>query len=221
MSKQLVELVNLWAAYEDQTNSPSLTDFCAKYLATHHQNVFKTDNEQQLGYEIGQESPLTQQNLVDGELGALMGRLTRFVYFYSKKAVDKMSLNSLDDVLYLHLMMEMNAPKKSELIYALLSEFASGIDIINRLLKMGLCVEFPDENDRRAKRVRITPKGIEALAEASPIMSQISKIAFNELDDVEKKMMINILRRADRFHTDHYGIFRNEDFDDIYNQVIK
>jgi DNA-binding PadR family transcriptional regulator len=102
----------------------------------------------------------------------------------------------------------------------MLSEFASGIDIINRLLKMGLCEEFPDENDKRAKRVRITPDGMEALQEASPIMAQISKIAFNELTETEKKMIAHILRRADRFHSEHYADFRSQNFDSIYEKVI-
>ena len=131
-----------------------------------------------------------------------------------------MRFKNLDDIIYLFLMIEMKSPKKSELIYAMLSEFASGIDIINRLLKMGLCEEFPDENDKRAKRVRITPTGIEALQEASPIMAQISRIAFNELTQTEKKMITHILRRADRFHSEHYADFRGQDFDSIYESVI-
>ena len=131
-----------------------------------------------------------------------------------------MRFNKLDDLLYLYVMIEMKSPKKSELIHAMLSEFASGIDIINRLLKMGLCEEFPDENDKRAKRVRITPAGMGALREASPIMAQISKIAFNELTETEKRMIAHILRRADRFHSEHYADFRGQDFDSIYESVI-
>lgn len=218
--EKLVELVNLWASYSRENPDIDIKDFCVRYLAEQHIPAFQPKEEINQESDANQDDFWSTQSLLDGELSALVGRLSRFAYFYSKKAVEKMRFKNLDDIIYLFLMIEMKSPKKSELIYAMLSEFASGIDIINRLLKMGLCEEFPDENDKRAKRVRITPTGIEALQEASPIMAQISRIAFNELTQTEKKMITHILRRADRFHSEHYADFRGQDFDSIYESVI-
>ncbi len=218
--EKLVELVNLWATYSRENPDIDIKDFCVKYLAEQHTPVFQSKEESNQASDQNQNDFWSSQSLLDGELSALVGRLSRFAYFYSKKAVEKMRFNNLDDLLYLYVMIEMKSPKKSELIHAMLSEFASGIDIINRLLKMGLCEEFPDENDKRAKRVRITPAGMGALREASPIMAQISKIAFNELTETEKRMIAHILRRADRFHSEHYADFRGQDFDSIYESVI-
>ena len=218
--EKLVELVNLWATYSRNDPEMNIHDFCVKYLADQQIPAFQPKEGKNPESHSSQHHFWNSQSLLDGELGALIGRISRFAYFYSKKAVEKMRFNNLDDILYLFLMIEMKAPKKSEIIYAMLSEFASGIDIINRLLKMGLCEEFPDENDKRAKRVRITSAGIEALMEAAPIMGQISKIAFNELSETEKRMIVHLLRRADRFHSEHYADFRSRDFDSIYKSIL-
>jgi MarR family transcriptional regulator, lower aerobic nicotinate degradation pathway regulator len=215
--EKLVELVNLWAAYSRENPDSDIKDFCTNYLTEHYESVFRKEPPE----EAEVVTPLNQHSAIDGELAALVGRLTRFTYFYSKKAVEKLPIANLDDILYLHLMMIMNAPKKSELIAALLSEFASGIDIINRLLKAGLCEEFPDENDKRAKRVKITPAGLEVLHHSSPVVAQISQIAFNELTVIEKVMIANILKRVDRFHSERYGDFKGHTFDEIYRRVTK
>lgn len=215
--EKLVELVNLWAEYSRENPDLDIKDFCTKYLTEQYESVFRKESSE----ESEAETPLNQHSTIDGELAALIGRLTRFTYFYSKKAVEKLPIAHLDDILYLYLMTVMNAPKKSELITALLSEFASGIDIINRLLKAGLCEEFPDENDKRAKRVRITPAGLDVLQHSSPVVAQISQIAFNELTVIEKVLIANILKRADQFHTEHYGDFKGHTFDEILKKVIQ
>ncbi|AEI51577.1 MarR family winged helix-turn-helix transcriptional regulator [Runella slithyformis] len=214
--EKLVELVNLWAEYSRENPDLEIKDFCTNYLTDHCESVLR---KEPLGEEESAR-PLNQESDIDGELAALVGRLTRFAYFYSKKAIEKLPVANVDDILYLHLMMVMNAPKKSELIVALLSEFASGIDIINRLLKAGLCEEFPDENDKRAKRVKITPAGVYVLHHSSPVMAQIAQIAFNELTLIEKVMITTILKRADRFHSKHYGDFKGQTFDEIYKKVM-
>jgi hypothetical protein len=58
-------------------------------------------------------------------------------------------------------------------------------------------------------------------ASVLPLVNTVAlELAFNELTQTEKKMITHILRRADRFHSEHYADFRGQDFDSIYESVI-
>ncbi len=200
MSKKIVELVNLWSKYEDENPEMSIADFCVKYLA---------ENSTQ-SLEEWHSVP------VNGQLAGLLGRLVKYSNLYSKKALNHFPLNNIEDWIYLISLMDLKTPKKSELIYEMLSEFPSGIDIIKRLIASDLVEEFPDENDKRSKRVKITEKGLQVLAESMPYMDKVGKMAFDTLTPSEKTMIVNILKRLDSFHNEHFKNVRNIEFEQAF-----
>ncbi|MCU0324152.1 MAG: MarR family transcriptional regulator [Spirosomaceae bacterium] len=202
MKNKLVELVNLWAKYEEENADLTIEDFCVKFLA---ENV---------------EKPIhisdTQGIPVDGQLAGLIGRLNKYASLYCKKALEHVGMNNIDDWVYLISLHDMGTPKKSELIYEMVSEFPSGIDIIKRLVASELVVEFPDEQDKRSKRLKITPKGIQVLYESFPYMSKVGEMAFDTMNMSEKTMVLNILKRLDNYHAGHYKNVRNAEFSEAY-----
>jgi predicted transcriptional regulator len=115
---------------------------------------------------------------------------------------------------------ELGTPKKSELIYDMISEFPSGIDIIKRLIKLGLIEEFPDEKDKRSKRIKITEKGIEILVRSFPWMEKISEMAFNQLQEAEKVLLIELLERLSDFHKTHHKNVRNVSIEEAYKVLV-
>ncbi|MGA0557115.1 MarR family winged helix-turn-helix transcriptional regulator [Larkinella sp. VNQ87] len=153
-------------------------------------------------------------------LAALVGRLSKYAGFYSKKAMQPFQFRSLDEPVYLLALMQMGNPKKSELIYEMMAEFASGIDVVNRLIGMGFMEEYPDEHDRRSKRLRITQAGLHAIQECLPVMNQIADVAYSSLTDHEKAVMVQILDKLDRYHADHYRESRNAGFDEVYERMV-
>jgi DNA-binding MarR family transcriptional regulator len=206
MKNKVVELVNLWADYEAANPDLTIDAFCRQYLADH---TPRAEPEEDF-----QDFPL------NGQLAGLIGRLNKYAGLYCKKALQHVGLDNIEDWIYLIALSGMGTPKKSELIYEMLSEFPSGIDIIKRLVRLGLVEEFPDEHDRRSKRVRISPQGTDVLGRSFPYMERVGSMAFDTLRQDEKLLVYHLLKRLDHHHTDHYKHVRNADFDEAFQRLV-
>jgi len=66
---------------------------------------------------------------------------------------------------------------------------------IDGLERDGLVQREPDPSDRRAKLVRITPKGVEAAAKTEPLRRQMIEQAFGILDPAEREALREILAK--------------------------
>lgn len=198
--KNIVTLLNTYAEMEQLSPDLSIEDFCVKFLA----EKVQVQNNEEIGFSI------------NGQLAGLVGKLNNFAGLYCKKALQNVGLNNIDDWVYLITLSQMGYPKKSELIYEMVSEFPSGIDIIKRLVALNLVEEHADEEDRRSKRLRITQNGLAVLEKSMPYMNQVGEMAFGTLHDNEKVMILNILKRLDSFHTGHYKDIRTAEFEEAF-----
>ncbi len=229
--QKIIDLVNAWAAYSGSTSNANLAGFCLHYLTEHtnpkaadqHRPVLADDglcDEKWVESLTGKTNWSMVEIRPEARLGALVGRLAKYAYFYSKKAMQPLDFNSIEDPVYLIALVQMGTPKKSELIYEMMAEFASGIDVVNRLVGMGLIDEFPDEHDRRSKRLQITPKGIDAIQRCFPVMDKVADIAYGSLTGGEKTILVQILDKLDRYHAEHYRQSRNAEFDEVYERMV-
>jgi DNA-binding MarR family transcriptional regulator len=200
---KLVQLVNLWAEFEAKNPNGEIRDFCSDYIV----NQYK-------------EKPLGEISL-NAQLAAHTGKLAKYAGFYSKKALEKFSLNNIEDWVYLMRLREMGSPKKSELIYEMISEFPSGIDVINRLIKMEFVQEFQDVDDKRSKRIQITPLGIEILVKSLPWMEKIATMAFSKLDELDKIVLLEHLEHLSTFHKTHHMNVRGLSIEEAYEVLVK
>lgn len=227
----VIELVNRWAAYSSSTPNADLAGFCLHFLTEQGQQAAPTqpriavDETQAQG--SAPEGPTTEINSPDvlpdrteARLGGLLGRMAKYAYFYSKKAMQPFDFKGPEDPIYLFVVFQMGAPKKSEVIYEMLAEFASGIDVINRLIRQELLEEFPDIQDRRSKRLRLTPKGVAMVQACYPVMNQVVDVAYSSLTEGEKAVLLQILDKLDRYHTDHYKQSRTSEFSDVYKRMV-
>jgi MarR family transcriptional regulator, lower aerobic nicotinate degradation pathway regulator len=208
MQNKLVEMVNVWAAYEQDKPDLSIRDFCIRYLSEHRDTLELSGED---SWKINR----------DGYLSALIGRMAKYAAFYSKKGLKSMELNNYEDVLFLIRIIHIGTPKKSELIYDLLTEFPSGIDIIKRLINLGLCEEFPDEHDRRSKRVKITEKGLSMMPAYFGVLGKVSQMATILLSADEKELLIGLLEKLEYFHHEQYMAGRNDAFETLYERVTQ
>lgn len=229
--QNVIELVNKWAAYSAVTPNADLAGFCLHYLTTQlHESAANgevpTVDKDKLQNDQWKESITNGANQpmmpirTEARLGALVGRLAKYAYFYSKKAMQSLDVKGLDDPIYLLVVLQMGTPKKSEVIYEMMAEFASGTDIINRHIRMGYLDEFPDEHDRRSKRLRLTPKGMDIIQACFPVMNQVADVAYSSLTEGEKAILVQILDKLDRYHADHYKQSRNSEFSEVYERMV-
>lgn len=187
---RLIALINHWHAFEMANPEADLADFCRYYLVTQDQAV-----------QMGQ-APESQL------LGRAFGRMSKFAQLHSKQLMADLGVATFEDWLYLLVLAEKGTPKKSELIYEMLTDFTTGIEIIKRLVKGGFAEEFPDETDKRSKRLRTTAKGREALQRGLPRMADMGQSVFEPLTVDEKKLTLLLLNKLDAHHTERWQIQR-------------
>lgn len=80
---------------------------------------------------------------------------------------------SVDEYSFLLHLEHQESFRKMEIIELHNLEAPTGIEIIKRLLKNRLIEEFPDEQDRRAKRIRMTQRGREELLWLKPRLEKM------------------------------------------------
>ncbi len=206
-SQPLVELVNVWATYEQLNPTPTISGFCLWYLSNQSRDL---PNQE----DIFDETPL------NGLLGKLLGRVSQYDHLYTKKALAELGLTNVDDMMYMHMIYHLKSPKKSDLINEMLSEFPSGIEIIRRLLRHEYIDEFPDLTDKRSKRVRLTPAGESVLQASYALLHQAGQIMFEVLTEPERLLLAHLLSRLDDFHSTHHKAVRSAKFDATYDQLM-
>ena len=186
---QLVQLVNLFHQHKQENPLSDINDFCRQYLAT--QRVQEMDK-----YTETRPKPISY----DGILGRTYGKLWRFINLELKQLAEKVEMDTVEEVWYLGATFELPTPTKSELINYHMAEFSSGIAVINRLLNKGFLEEFPDELDKRAKRIRITEVGKLKLFSCIEHLEAMSKDIFCYLSEDEKEILYQILSKLEKNH---------------------
>lgn len=172
--KQILEHVE---AYEAGHASRKIEDFTV-WLNT---QLFKSDAAQAHGAQT--------DLLIAFQLMYVAKELKR----RSKGVFAESNLSSVDEYSFLLHLNHGQSFRKMELVDLHNLEAPTGIEIIKRLLKNGLIEEFPDEDDRRAKRVAITPSGIEELNRLTPQMDRVFTELSSSLSLQERVQLSGIL----------------------------
>jgi DNA-binding MarR family transcriptional regulator len=232
--QQLADIVRLWGKYESETSSPDIGDF-GRWLAASHlsrsgepaepsstqpptTDTLPLSQLPQISDVYDQSDPLHIP--IEAVIFALIRRLYRFSSIYAKKALAEFELGSNEDYVYLlSLFYDMREPRKSELIEAHLSEFSSGIEIIKRLMKMGLVEEFDDIEDRRSKRVRITQKGREVMYRSMSSLKDILVTLFTGMRRTEKEQLAKLMMTIDERHTAVLDVIKEGNLKDILSAL--
>lgn len=184
-----VELINEWAAFDEQYPGTSLEDFCRHYL-------IKKREPQDAGEISGGVMPPK----IDSILLKLLGRITSMGQIYSREMLKKIPEIQLEGFHYLTTLRQLGESRKTDVINHHLSELSTGIDILNRLKESELIEERPDPSDRRAKLIKVSPQGNQLLLRCFWRMSHVGSILFDELAEEDKKLCIQLLKNVEIKH---------------------
>ncbi len=142
---------------------------------------------------------------------------------YSKHLIKKSLENHVDlvneDFTYLFRLMDYPSLTKMQLVEKNAHEKQTGIEIIKRLVRNGLLIESPDENDKRSTRISVTEKGKKVFAESMKDITVASKIMCGKLDNSEKENLLDSLKKLNTFHHTIYTNLRNENPGEILKMV--
>jgi DNA-binding MarR family transcriptional regulator len=111
----------------------------------------------------------------------------------TKNVLAESNISSIDEYSFLLHLNFQESFRKMEIIELHNLEAPTGIEIIKRLIKNKLIEEFPDEEDKRAKRVKITKKGLSELSGIKPKIDLIFSKFTQPLNLNEKIQMSGIL----------------------------
>jgi len=202
---ELVKLISAWEEYSRKNTAISATEFCMHFLA-------KESNSQLF-------SGLTPPDL-DTVFAKLIGRLGGMQTFYSRMALQKIPGFELEWFYFLNSIYQLKEVKKTQIIQYNFTEQTTGIDIINRLKKLGYVAERPDPNDKRAKLVSITKAGEKILFKIYQLLYKPTLLLYNAIDDKDKQVIINILKDTEHTHQELLSGSRNRSIDDLLLEVL-
>ena len=139
--------------------------------------------------------------LLDMQLSFSLVMQNRYYKTYAKKVLGESELTSPDGFSFLYHLDLSDSLRKMELIKMHRLEPPSGIEVLKRLLNKGLIEEYDDADDKRAKRIKITPKGKKELKLVMPKMSEVFRLMTAELSLKEKVHMLAFLEQMNDFHS--------------------
>ena len=133
-----------------------------------------------------------------------MGRLIRYVKFYTKAMMTAHGMANSDEFLFLSLVNEMDQPTKKEVCVAHAIELTTGMDILRRLLRQGFIEEFADERDGRSKRLIITAKGQDVIRAMQTELLQLEPNVLADLNETDRKGFLQTLQYLNNYHFPYY-----------------
>jgi DNA-binding MarR family transcriptional regulator len=113
----------------------------------------------------------------------------------TKLILSKSRVFSLDEYSFLLHLNHQESFRKMEIIALHNLEAPTGIEIIKRLLKNELVEEFIDEEDKRAKRIKITASGIAELKKIKPAIDSTFSHFIKDLTLQDKIHVSGILNK--------------------------
>lgn len=197
-----------WGAFEEQFPKASLEDFFRYQLAI----------TKKPGKPVEQEGKLIPD--LNGRLLILLRRIGKFHMAYSNKALEGTGFDQIEEFGILVTIYNMGNPIKSEAIYNNIIELSSGTNMLIRMKKRGLVSEDEDIDDKRVKRLKVTPKGEQALQKAKDEVLKVAYMMMHDLSDGDKLLCIQLLKPIDKRFSGMYQKQKNKPFDEIYQENI-
>ncbi len=216
----LQEMVNLLEEYEQHTRErePSVMGFSV--WLNQKMGYFSPGMAMAGQQVVGQPAYANLATEQAAQLTMLITYLYRHAKHYTKKALEQTPLSTLDEFGFLVTLLDRESLTKSELINLHLLEITSGIEIIKRLTQQGLLETFPDPDDRRSRRVRLTQEGREVVFETMQEMQQVSRLVAGDLSETERQAILPILNRLNDFHAVIHKQNRKSDLAEIAQKYL-
>jgi DNA-binding MarR family transcriptional regulator len=200
----LKELISLAEQYEQSGSGGNATvaDFAGWLLRNGDSETYQDDRigDQHLQYGVSVEK-------IETTIARMVIYLYRYARMYTRQALEGSPLQTADEFGYLATLLSYEHLRKTDLIAKNVHEKPTGMDIIRRLHQHGLIDQLDDPADKRGKLVRINDRGRGVLFSVFGKMGKVSDLIGGELSDPEKKHLVYLLQKLDKFH---YHIFLHE-----------
>ncbi|MBC8988145.1 winged helix-turn-helix transcriptional regulator [Pedobacter sp. N36a] len=136
----------------------------------------------------------------DSVINTSLVHLSRYAKLQGKAAIANTAFSTPDDFIYLISLVAFGSMTKTALIKLNVHEKSAGIQIINRLISMGLAEQTTIDADKRNRMIHITSKGSQLLNENMENIRAATKNVTEPLSQEEKIQLIKLLTKLEDFH---------------------
>lgn len=157
-------------------------------------------NQKYLGRILTPQPVVVPSENAENNIGQLVAFMYRYAKGYIKKALEESTILTLDDFGYLAAVWQYGNLTKTQVIEKNIHEKNTGMEILKRLINNQLLEQQDDENDKRSKRLKITPLGQAELFKSFDGMLKVSKIISGKLNDTERLQLFYLLNKLHNFH---------------------
>lgn len=213
----LIELLDLLEKYENDSIAgnviPDTNGFLSYLKLERFPVVHKVDTID--GGHFNWDESYGERNLQLTDISILVSMMHRYSKMYIKKAFKDSLLRTGDEFSFLITLLTHSSMTKKDAIHTQVMEKTSGIEVLNRLIKLGFVSQYRDEQDKRSVRVRITDLGRKSILEVLPNMKMVSEIVVGNLNDEEINTLANLLRKLDHFHNEIFNHRKDENLEEL------
>ncbi len=198
-------------------------------LLTDYQEYARSGNPEELGQfgewlrqkyagevEYATDDEEVNEAGLDVMASYVLGGLTNFTEYWVKLAYQDLPLLSLGDFAIIKTIEYLGNPTKKTIAAEVVMERTTCNESIKRLSKAGLLSEETDAQDRRMRRVRLTPAGEEMVRVLNQRMTALGALLMGNLDEVEKKSLIPPLQKLLNFHRYLYRNKEKQEVKELY-----
>lgn len=205
--KPIVQLVNEWSGFEEVSTDHSVEAFCRYYLEKQRPNP-KTP---------GAKGERKRNGAL---LLKTMGRIMSAYSLYFRSAINFVGIPPAENFYYLNGIGHLGEVRKSDLINFMFAETTTGMEVINKLIREKKITERTSPDDKRAKLIKITPKGLKALEEYYPIAGQVVEMLFKGINDDTIVDCYEMLKYCEQRNSNAAMEFKSKPFDKMYEQIM-
>jgi DNA-binding MarR family transcriptional regulator len=159
-------------------------------------------------------------NETETVIARLVTVMNRYAKSYIKRALEGSPIQTGEEFSFMLYLVTNESLTKSELIFKNIMEKTSGMEVIKRLLKLGLVKEHEDENDKRSKRLSLTLAGRAEILKVLPTMHKVSSLVAGNLSKQERETLANLLTKLDHYHHEIFVHDRQVGFETLSEKYL-
>lgn len=203
--KKVVELVNLFEEFHNETGKDDVKEFSV-WL---NRKLHEPEKQKAKGITNVEDNRFIVWNI---------HRLSKYFRWYAKSFLNVNGLNSMDEYFFLVSINNRGTPAKNEVYKDTISELTTGTQMMKRLIDIGMVREIIDKKDKRIKRVELTAKGTRT---RESILEQSKKdllLKAGNLSEEEKVQLKSSLTYLEKFHREIYQNDGDKSIDEILSK---
>jgi len=208
MMNKTAQLVIQWTEFEEKHPDGSLEDFYRYILASNRERV---NNETLFEGEIPPRQDIVITKLID--------RIARLHMIYMHMAMKGMKIVHFEEFSLLSAIANLKTPRKTEVIYHTINELTTGLNLLSGMKKRGYITEHGDPDDKRSKRLALTPKGRRVLEGCYERFSKIPEMMFMDMHKDDIDLCIQLLRNVNFKFSKLWHQDRGKPFEQVYKNI--